>query len=106
MDLPPVKRHRLLLLGLALFAFDCAFFHLTCVDIGFHVRTGELVVQNGAIPSVNMLPITYFPDPFWQNLIKEFHSPAGSDARMLTQAPDHRDRCAGPLLPAGRGATP
>ena len=42
-----------LVVGLALFAFHAGFFQISCVDVGFHVRTGELVLEQGGIPTQN-----------------------------------------------------
>jgi len=43
----------LLLAGLAVFAFQCGFFRVSCVDTGFHIQTGALILKTGAIPSQN-----------------------------------------------------
>lgn len=54
----------LLLAGLFVFAFQCGFFHVSCVDPGFHIRTGELVLQTHSIPSRNTFSFT-MPDQPW-----------------------------------------
>ncbi len=54
----------LLFAGTVLFGVNCAFFELSCVDVGFHVRTGELVVQNGTIPATNIFSFTQ-PEQSW-----------------------------------------
>lgn len=53
-----------LLAGFFLFAFQAGFFHVTCVDPGFHIRTGELVLQTHSIPSRNTFSFT-MPDHPW-----------------------------------------
>ena len=40
------------------FVFFSAFFAITCLDTGFHIRTGEWIVQNRAIPAVNYFSLT------------------------------------------------
>ncbi len=58
------RTRRLLACGLAVFAFLCGFHCISCVDIGFHVRTGELVWQTRAIPVRNTFSFTR-PDAPW-----------------------------------------
>ncbi len=49
---------------LMLFAFQCGFFNVTCVDAGYHIRTGELVLSGGRVPSANTFSFTQ-PDQPW-----------------------------------------
>lgn len=46
------------------FTFTCAFFHVSGADIGFHIRTGELVLQQGAIPAQNTFSFARPDDPW------------------------------------------
>ena len=52
------------LIGLAIFTFVAGFFEVSDADVGFHVRTGELVCETGAIPSRNTFSFTQ-PDQPW-----------------------------------------
>ena len=54
----------LLLMFFGIFAFEAGFFYLSCVDPGFHIRTGELVWQTGVIPSRNTFS-SISPDAPW-----------------------------------------
>lgn len=54
----------LLLVLLLVFVFQCGFFHVSCVDPGFHLQTGELIWQNRAIPSSNTFSFT-IPEYQW-----------------------------------------
>ncbi len=64
--MPPLdKRGALpLVCGLLVFAFLCGFFRISCVDIGFHIRTGQLVLDQGRIPDRNTFSFTQ-PDHPW-----------------------------------------
>ena len=53
-----------LLLLLVVFCFLCGFFHVSAVDVGFHLRTGEYVLGEAAIPVVNTFSSTQ-PDTPW-----------------------------------------
>ena len=46
------------------FVVLAAFFHLSCVDIGFHVRTGELVWQTRSIPATNTFSSVHAEAPW------------------------------------------
>ncbi|NOY80565.1 MAG: hypothetical protein GXP31_06125 [Kiritimatiellaeota bacterium] len=58
--MPPLdKRVALpLVCGFLIFVFLCGFFRISCVDIGFHIRTGQLVLEQGRIPSRNTFSFT------------------------------------------------
>src|ERR1043166_3614556 len=47
-----------------LFLLNAAWSHVSDVDVGFHIRTGELVLQTHSIPSTNTFSYT-FPDHPW-----------------------------------------
>jgi hypothetical protein len=49
---------------LLVFTFFCAFFHVSGVDIGFHIRTGELVLEQRAIPLQNTFSFARGDDPW------------------------------------------
>ncbi|MFC1462607.1 tetratricopeptide repeat protein [Verrucomicrobiota bacterium] len=55
-DTQPARKQLLvfaLVIGLAVFAFQCGFFHISCVDTGFHIQTGALMLRTGRIASQN-----------------------------------------------------
>ena len=56
--------HLLLTAGLLLFAFLSACFHVSDVDVGFHIRTGRQVLESGGIPATNSFSHTC-PDAPW-----------------------------------------
>ena len=49
---------------LAAFVFLCAFFHISGVDPGFHIRTGAHLLETRSIPAVNTFSYTQ-PDHTW-----------------------------------------
>ena len=52
------------MIGLAVFAFVAGFFEVSDVDAGFHIRTGALVRETGAIPARNTFSFTQ-PEQPW-----------------------------------------
>ncbi len=60
--LSPVRL--LLVAGLFVFAFLSAFFHISDVDVGFHIRTGNEVLATRSIPSVNTFSHTCTEQPW------------------------------------------
>jgi len=46
------------------FAASCIFYNISCIDIGFHIRTGELIFESGKIPTQNTFSFT-MPDHPW-----------------------------------------
>jgi hypothetical protein len=68
---PPVERalkivaSRQFLFGcFFLFLVNAAFFKVSDVDVGYHIRTGELILQTGTIPSENTFSYTYEHHPW------------------------------------------
>jgi len=62
---PPDSRTlRLLWFAFALFAFTCAFFHVSDADVGYHIRTGEHILATGRIPDRNTFSFA-IPDHPW-----------------------------------------
>jgi hypothetical protein len=55
---------RLLTLAFAVFAFTCAFFHVSDADVGYHIRTGEHILETGRIPDRNTFSFA-IPDAPW-----------------------------------------
>ncbi len=53
-----------LIAGLLCFAFLSAFFHISDVDVGFHIRTGAQVLESGGIPATNSFSHSC-PDAPW-----------------------------------------
>lgn len=53
-----------LLLGLLVFCFLCAFFHVSDVDVGYHIRTGEHILAGNGVPARNTFSYT-IPDEPW-----------------------------------------
>lgn len=49
---------------LVVFAFCAAFFHISGVDLGFHLRTGAEVLATGSIPTTNTFSSTW-PQHTW-----------------------------------------
>jgi pentatricopeptide repeat protein len=47
-----------LLAGLFVFVFLSAFFHVSDVDIGYHIRTGAHILEHGHIPTTNTFSYT------------------------------------------------
>lgn len=61
----PQKRIRwLLLAGLGLFLFIAGFFHVSDVDVGYHMRTAEHILSGNGIPTTNTFAHTT-PDQPW-----------------------------------------
>lgn len=59
------ERIRVMLLGgFVLFAIASAYFHITGVDVGFHIRTGQQVLASGRIPETNGLALTQSEAPW------------------------------------------
>src|SRR5688572_29259293 len=50
--------------GLALFVFLSAFFHVSDVDVGYHMRTAEHILAHHSIPSVNTFSHTTPNEPW------------------------------------------
>ena len=49
---------------LLVFTFFCALFYVSGVDIGFHIRTGELVLEKRGIPTQNTFSFARADDPW------------------------------------------
>ncbi|HVK58565.1 MAG TPA: hypothetical protein VM735_07290, partial [Candidatus Kapabacteria bacterium] len=62
----PLSRARfyLLLLALLAFIFTCGFFHVSDVDVGYHIRTGAHIWAGNGIPAVNTFSSTV-PNDRW-----------------------------------------
>ncbi|MCK4423558.1 MAG: hypothetical protein KAV18_05755, partial [Candidatus Omnitrophica bacterium] len=60
----PGKLQILFLALFIIFAFQCGFFYVSCVDIGFHLRTGELLFNQQRIPEINTFSFTQ-PRQLW-----------------------------------------
>ncbi len=54
----------MLIAGLLAFTFLSAFFHISDVDVGFHIRTGEQILASHSIPATNTFSHTC-PDQPW-----------------------------------------
>lgn len=52
------------MLGLLVFCFLCAFFHVSDVDVGYHIRTGEHIMAGNGIPSQNTFSYTVPNEPW------------------------------------------
>ncbi|HWN93406.1 MAG TPA: tetratricopeptide repeat protein [Methylomirabilota bacterium] len=55
----------LLLGGLLIFCFFCAFFRVSDVDVGYHIRTGEHILARHGIPAVNTFSYTVPNEPWY-----------------------------------------
>jgi pentatricopeptide repeat protein len=55
---------RLLLAGLLVFCFLCSFFHVSDVDVGYHIRTGEHILDGHGIPGKNTFSFSV-PEDKW-----------------------------------------
>jgi len=64
MEPKPDRLTRLLLAGLLGFVFLAACFHISDIDLGYHIRTGAYVMEHHEIPSVNTFAYTT-PDEPW-----------------------------------------
>jgi tetratricopeptide (TPR) repeat protein len=58
------RNFRLLLLALLSFVFVSGFFHVSDVDVGYHIRTGAHIWAGNGIPAVNTFAHTV-PDDRW-----------------------------------------
>ena len=58
---------RWLLFGLLVFCFLCSFFHVSDVDVGYHIRTGEHIMDGHGIPNRNTFSYTV-PDEWWPSM--------------------------------------
>ncbi|MFH0763677.1 MAG: hypothetical protein V1927_01580 [Candidatus Omnitrophota bacterium] len=54
----------ILLVLFLIFAAGCVFFNISDVDIGFHIKTGELIAKERGIPTRNTFSFT-MPDHTW-----------------------------------------
>ncbi len=64
MEPKPERLARLLLAGLLGFVFLAACFHISDIDLGYHIRTGAYVMEHHEIPAVNTFAYTT-PDEPW-----------------------------------------
>ncbi len=55
---------RWLLVGLLAFSFLCGLFHVSDVDVGYHIRTGEHIMDGNGVPSRRHFSYTV-PDEWW-----------------------------------------
>lgn len=49
---------------LLVFVAGCVFFKISSIDIGFHVKTGQLIVEGGKIPTENTFSFTMPENPW------------------------------------------
>ena len=49
---------------LLVFVAGCVFFKISSIDIGFHVKTGQLIVEGGKIPTKNTFSFTMPENPW------------------------------------------
>ncbi len=60
----PCPRVTWLVSALLVFCFLCAFFHVSDVDVGYHIRTGEHIMAGHGIPAVNTFSYTVPNEPW------------------------------------------
>jgi hypothetical protein len=60
-SVPKLQR---LVLGLLIFCFLCAFFHVSDVDVGYHIRTGEHIMAGHGVPAQNTFSHTVPNEPW------------------------------------------
>ncbi len=65
MQLKPERIVRLLLAGLLGFVFVAACFHISDIDLGYHIRTGAYVMEQHRIPAVNTFAYTTPEEPWY-----------------------------------------
>ncbi|MCI0746279.1 MAG: hypothetical protein L0Y58_12820 [Verrucomicrobia subdivision 3 bacterium] len=61
---PSSRRQQWLTAGMLAFVFLCGFFHVSDLDVGYHMRTGAYVLENYRIPAVNTFSYTT-PNEEW-----------------------------------------
>ncbi|HEY1171496.1 MAG TPA: hypothetical protein VGH19_09020 [Verrucomicrobiae bacterium] len=65
METKPNRTVGFLLAGLLAFTFLAALFHISDIDLGYHIRTGAYVLEHKSIPALNTFAYTTPEEPWY-----------------------------------------